>query len=131
MPQPSGRPVGVRSPGEAPARRALSPAVAVLLTERGNDAEAVTSRDDLADYTPDSMLMEIAHAEARVMVTSNVKDFRPIAAARLATGEGHPGVIFESGRTPGTRAATRGLADAIERVIEENPDGLGGTERWT
>ena len=108
----------------------LSHVIAQLLVERGHDAEAVTSRDDLADNTPDAQLMEIAHAEARVLVTNNIKDFRPLAAQRIASGQGHAGLILISSNTPRTRAANKPLADAIEQLMLDNPDGLPNSERW-
>ena len=89
-----------------------------------------TSRDDLADNTPDAQLMEIAHAEARVLVTNNIKDFRPLAAQRIASGQGHAGLILISSNTPRTRAANKPLADAIEQLMLDNPDGLPNSERW-
>jgi hypothetical protein len=108
----------------------LSHEIAELLVQRGHDAEAVTSRTDLANSTPDAQLMEIAHAEGRVIVTNNIKDFRPIAAQRIASGQGHSGLVLISPNTPRTRAATKHLADAIERALLANPDGLAGSERW-
>ena len=108
----------------------LSHEIAALLAERGHDAEAVTSRADLADNTGDAQLMEIAHAECRAMVTNNVKDFRPIAADRLAAGRDHAGLILVSAGTPRTRAANGTLADALERILLDNPGGLRNTERW-
>jgi hypothetical protein len=108
----------------------LSPRIAELLTERGSDAQAVISRRDLADNTPDARLMEIARREGRAMVTNNVKDGRPIAAERLASGQGHCGLILVGARTPRTKAAAEPLADAIEQVMRANPAGLADSERW-
>lgn len=108
----------------------LSHQIAQLLVERGHDAQAVTSQTDLADNTPDAQLVEIAHAEGRVMVTSNIKDFRPIAAHRIASGQGHAGLILVSSTTRRTKAANRPLADAIEQLMLANPHGLANSERW-
>ena len=108
----------------------LSHEIARLLVARGHDAVAVTSRVGLAANTPDEQLMDLAHAEGRVVVTNNVKDFRPIAAQRLASGQGHSGLILVAATTPRTKAATVPLADAIERLIGANPGGLSGSERW-
>jgi predicted nuclease of predicted toxin-antitoxin system len=108
----------------------LSHQIAQLLVERGHDAEAVTSRSDLADNTPDEQLLAIAHAEGRAMVTNNVKDFRPIAARRIASGQGHAGLILVSPNTPRTKAANAPLADALEHLVLANPDGLSDSERW-
>ncbi len=108
----------------------LSHEIASELVRRGIDAEAVTSREDLAGNTPDEQLMTLAHAEDRVIVTNNIKDFRPIAARRLLRGQGHAGLILVSPATPRTRAAVRPLADAIERLAREYPGGLADGERW-
>ena len=108
----------------------LSHEIATELCSRGHDAVAITSRPDLADNTSDPQVMTIAHGEGRVTVTNNVKDFKPIAAARLASGEGHSGLISVSSSVPRTKASVRHLADAIEQLIEANPDGLANSERW-
>lgn len=108
----------------------LSHDIAEILRSRGHDADAVTARDDLPDDLPDEEVMAVAHREGRVVVTNNVKDFRPLAADRLASGKGHAGLILVSPSTPRSKAANRPLADAIERLISSNPDGLTGTERW-
>lgn len=66
-----------------------------------------------------------------MVATSNTKDFRPIAADRLANGRGHSGLILVSSpNTPRSKAATTSLADAIEQLISSNPGGLAGSERW-
>ena len=76
------------------------------------------------------MILEIAAAEDRAVITKNVKNFRPLAAERLARGESHAGLIL----LPSTRMRARGavemLADAIEQILREHPDGLPATERW-
>ena len=107
----------------------LSPRIAELLRDRGHDAEAVADRRDLAGQS-DRVIFEIAVAEERVVITNNVKDVRPLAAERLARGEMHAGLIL----LPSTRIRTRGaverLADAIDQILREHPDGLPATERW-
>ena len=108
----------------------LSHEIARLLVARGHDAAAVTSRAGLPANTPDARLMEIAHAEGRAMVTNNVKDFRPIAAQRIAAGQGHSGLILVSSSTPRTKASNAPLAAALERLMLDNPNGLPDSERW-
>jgi predicted nuclease of predicted toxin-antitoxin system len=107
----------------------LSPWIAELLRDRGHDIQAVVDRRDLAGRT-DRVILEIATAEDRAVITNNVKDFRPLAAERLARGDSHAGVIL----LPSTRTRTRGavemLANAIEEILAEHPDGLLATERW-
>ena len=101
-----------------------------LLTDRGRDAASVSARDDLQDNAPDAEIKDTAHAEGRAVVTANVKDFRPIAAARLAAGQGHAGLILVSPNRRRNKAASKDLADAIEAVMTANPDGLADSERW-
>lgn len=108
----------------------LSHDIAEILKARGHDADAITARPDLADDMTDEQVMAIAHQEVRVVVTNNVKDFRPIAAARSASGKGHSGLILLSPNTKRTKAAGPALADAIEAVIQANPGGLAESERW-
>lgn len=76
------------------------------------------------------MILEIAAVEDRALITNNVKDFRPLAAERLARGESHAGLIL----LPSTRTRTRGavdmLASAIEQILRKHPDGMPATERW-
>ena len=107
----------------------LSPRIAELLRDRGHDVQAVVDRRDLAGRS-DRLILEVATAEKRVVITNNVKDFRPLAAERLARGESHAGLIL----LPSTRARTRGavemLANAIGQILREHPDGLAASERW-
>jgi predicted nuclease of predicted toxin-antitoxin system len=107
----------------------LSPRIAELLRNRGHDVQAVGERRDLAGRS-DRVILEAAVAEERAMITNNVKDFRPLAAERLARGESHAGLIL----LPSTRTRTRGaveiLADAIEQILHQHPNGLAATERW-
>jgi hypothetical protein len=65
-----------------------------------------------------------------VLALRRTRDFRPIAAQRIASGKGHSGLILVPASRPRNKASTRSLADAIERVIEANPGGLAGSERW-
>jgi predicted nuclease of predicted toxin-antitoxin system len=107
----------------------LSPRIAELLRDRGHDVQAVVDRRDLAGRS-DRVILEIAAAEDRAVITNNVKDFRPLAAERLARGEPHAGLIL----LPSTRTRTRGaveiLANAIEQILREHPGGMPATERW-
>jgi predicted nuclease of predicted toxin-antitoxin system len=107
----------------------LSPRIAELLRDRGHDVQAVVERRDLAGRS-DRVILEVGVAEGRAVITNNVKDFRPLAAERLARGESHAGLIL----LPSTRTRTRGavemLANVIEQILRERPDGMPATERW-
>ena len=107
----------------------LSPQIAVALRQRGHDVIAVVERSDLAGRS-DSLILEVAGSELRAVITNNVKDFRPLAAQRLARGQPHAGLILVPAARTRTRAAEAPLADAIESVMRRHPDGLTSSERW-
>ena len=107
----------------------LSPQIAVLLRQAGYDVVAVAERDDLVGRR-DRIVLEVAATEERAVITNNVKDFRPLAAEQLAQGRTHAGLILLPSKRTRTRAAIATLAEAIEKVLHDNPDGLAGAERW-
>ena len=107
----------------------LSPQIAVVLRQRGYDVVAAADRADLVGCS-DRVILEIASSEQRAVVTNNIKDFRPLAAERLARGQAHGGLILLPSSRTRTRAAVTALADATERVLREHPDGLHSGERW-
>jgi hypothetical protein len=103
--------------------------IAQTLRECALDVEAVSERSDLAE-APDREVMEVARREERAVVTNNIKDFRPIAAERLTSGQGHAGLILVPARRGRSRDATGVLADAIEGVMRAHPEGIPGAEHW-
>jgi hypothetical protein len=107
----------------------LSPQIAVLLRQAGYDVVAVAERDDLAGRS-DRSIFEAASSEQRVVVTNNIKDFRPLASEWLAQGRIHGGLILLPSSRTRTRNAVPALVAAIEGVLREHPDGLNGCERW-
>jgi hypothetical protein len=107
----------------------LSPQIAALLRERGYDVVAVADRAELIGSS-DSVLLEVASDERRAVITNNVKDFRPLAAERLARGRSHGGLILLPSSRARTRPSREHLADAIERVLRNHPDGLVSSEQW-
>jgi predicted nuclease of predicted toxin-antitoxin system len=107
----------------------LSPQIAALLRERGYDVVAVADRSELVGSS-DRSLMEVAATERRAVITSNVKDFRPLAAERLARGQTHSGLILLPSSRTRTRATVERIADAIENVFRSHPDGLVSSEQW-
>jgi len=108
----------------------LSPQIAALVRQAGYDVVAVAERDDLVGCS-DRVVLEIAATEERAVITNNVKDFRPLAAERLAQGRTHAGLILLPSKRTRTRAAVASLAGAIEKVLYDHPDGFAGGERWT
>lgn len=107
----------------------LSGQIAHLLHERGLNAQAVVERADLPQ-APDHEIMETASREERAVVTNNVKDFRPLAAERIADGRDHAGLILLPATRSRSRDAIGALADAIKAVMRAHPDGIPGAEHW-
>ena len=107
----------------------LSPQIAALLRRRGYDVVAVTDRTELIGSS-DRVLLEVASDERRALITNNVKDFRPLAAGRLARGQTHGGLILVPSSRARRRASVEHLADAIERVLRDHPEGLVSSEQW-
>lgn len=107
----------------------FSPQIARILRERGFDVEAVCERSDLAE-APDGDVLDSATRERRAVVTNDVKDFRPLVAERLASGQGHAGLILVPANRDRSRDATGALADAIEALMRARPDGIAGAEYW-
>lgn len=107
----------------------LSPRIAELLREAGHDVAAVGERAELIGSS-DAIVLEVATNENRAVITNNVKDFRPLAAERLAQGRSHGGLILVPSTRTRTRAAIAPLAAAVGKLLQENPDGLAGSERW-
>jgi len=107
----------------------LSSEIAARLRHAGYDLIAVAERPDLVG-SADSVLLDVATSEGRAVITNNVKDFRPLAAARLAQGQSHAGLILLPSNRSRTRSATTALASAIGDVLRDHPDGLEASERW-
>lgn len=101
----------------------------MLLCQRGFDVVAAADRTDLVGCS-DRTLLEVASSELRAVVTNNIKDFRPLATERLARGLSHAGLILLPSSRTRTRGAVGALADGIEAVLREHPDGLSSSERW-
>lgn len=107
----------------------LSGTIAKLLLDRGLDAQAVVERDDLRQ-APDHEVLETASREQRAVVTNNIKDFRPLAAERLADGRGHAGLILLPAARSRSRQATAAIAGALEALMRAHPEGIAGAEHW-
>jgi hypothetical protein len=107
----------------------LSAEIARELRRRGCDVEAVTERRDLVGST-DEQLLDLAGREDRAVITNNVRDFRPLAAQRLAQSRGHAGLILLPSRRARSRAAIGRLVSAVQAIMDANPDGIHNSERW-
>jgi hypothetical protein len=107
----------------------LSPLIARVLRERGLDVGSAAERSDLTEAS-DREVIDAATREQRAVVTNDAKDFRPLAAERLADGRGHAGLILVPAKRGRSRDATGMLADAIEGVMRAHPEGIPGAEHW-
>lgn len=84
--------------------------IARELRSRGHDAESV--HDAPGPGTSDEEVLAHALREGRAVVTENVRDYRPLSAARIAEGSGHAGLVFTTPRRwprsdPGPLIASR------------------------
>ena len=108
-----------------------SPAVAAHLRDRGHDAAAVKERADLIGL-PDEDLLRAATADARAVVTENVKDFAALHRLISAAGQRHSGLVFtHSRRFPrSARNHVRVLAGALAVLLDEHGTMLSEVESF-
>lgn len=98
------------------------PDLARDLCRKGRDVIAVAERADLRERD-DEGLLRAASAEHRVLLTENVKHFRPIAERLQGEGTAYVGLLFTSARTfPRARSQLRPLFAALDRYLAEHPD---------
>ena len=99
----------------------FSPLVSAELRSRGHDVVAIKEREEwqsLAD--PD--VVALARTEGRAVVTTNLRDFRPLHAELVAAGgEGHAGMLFVPTSFRLTRALTGQIVTALESRLAEYP----------
>lgn len=67
--------------------------IADALREQGGDVRAADEEREL-DGWEDELLLELATAEARIMVTLNVKDFARLVSEWAAAGTRHAGCLM-------------------------------------
>lgn len=97
-----------------------------LRDEHGHDVVAVAELDELRGL-PDADIFLAAQEEERVMVTENVRDFRPIAREWQAMGRVHFGLVLTTNRRfPRAHPRTAGrliraLSDLIEAETHHPP----------
>jgi NADPH-dependent 2,4-dienoyl-CoA reductase/sulfur reductase-like enzyme len=109
----------------------LSREVAEALRQRGHDVVAVTERREWVQLSDDAPI-EVAQAEHRAIVTNNLRDYRPRAAARVIAGSGHYGMVYVPGAYRRRRRDTGRIVSALEDVLRAHPgeDGLRNGETW-
>ncbi len=110
----------------------LTPAIARELRSRGHDVQAVAGHPD-REALSDLDLLLLARAEQRVVVTNNLRDFRPLHhEAILPGGAGHYGMIFIPGNYRRTKADTGRIITALEALLARYPgeNDLVNGETW-
>ena len=107
----------------------MPPAIAEALRDCGHRVVAVAERRDLRGR-PDQAIFVTAQAEGWVVVTENVVDYRPLAAAAMRAGRVYPGLIFTSNRAfPRANRRTAGRFVAALDAFLTTRDEISG-EHW-
>lgn len=110
----------------------LSPAIARELATRGLDVQAVAGHPEW-EALPDAETLALAWTERRVIVTNNVRDFRPLhVEAVMLGGPGHFGMIFMSGNFKRTKNDFGRIIAALEAKMAQYPGDkdLANAEDW-
>ena len=79
--------------------------IARELRARGHDATSVHEAPGRG--TLDEEVFDHARSEGRAVVTENVRDYRPLAEALLAAGDGHAGLVFTTDKALAARRSRR------------------------
>jgi hypothetical protein len=110
----------------------LSSAIARELRARGHDAAAIAGSPD-REALSDPEVLALARAGHRTVVTSNLRDFRPLHHGAITPGgSGHYGMIFIPGSYRRTRADTGKIITALEALLTRHPGekDLADGEAW-
>jgi predicted nuclease of predicted toxin-antitoxin system len=110
----------------------LSPAIARELRERGHDVLAVADHPGWVAFS-DPEVMALARTERRAVVTSNLRDYRPLYAEAITPGgPGHFGMIFMLGTYRRTKEDTGRIIAALKAKLTEYPgdEDLASGECW-
>jgi predicted nuclease of predicted toxin-antitoxin system len=99
----------------------LSPEIARQLRNRGHDVVAVGEHPDLKGRS-DHVHFACLADEQRVIVTQDLRDFRPLLAAAMRTGTPTYGLICVSRRFQPSGAQCGRLVRALDHFLERNPD---------
>jgi predicted nuclease of predicted toxin-antitoxin system len=109
----------------------LDPEIAKQLRRRGHDVEAIAGSENAG--VSDRDVIALAAAQRRALVTNNVRDFMPIHAAILRSGESHAGMVFTDDRSMPRGRHTVGLfTKTLDRFLSEHPadDVLANSVAW-
>lgn len=109
-----------------------SPRIAQQLRRRGHEVVSVSERAELIGLS-DSVLLRVAGAERRAIVTENVADFVELTRQFAASDEEHYGLIFtSSSRLPRSRATVGIFVRELARFLQARPgdDALLSQVHW-
>ena len=110
----------------------LSPAIARELCARGHDAQAVAGHPEW-EALSDPQVMTLARTERRVIVTNNVRDYRPLHVEAVTPGgQGHFGMIFMSGNYRRSKKDIGRITADLEAKLTQYPGekDLADAEEW-
>ncbi len=99
--------------------------------EQGLDAPIAGHPDREALSDPD--VLALARAEHRAIVSSNLRDFRPLHNEAITPGgAGHFGMIFMPGSYRRTKADTGKIIASLETILTQYPGAadLADGEAW-
>lgn len=107
-----------------------SPEVAHQLRARGHDVDAVAARPELVTLE-DDVLLDVAAADRRALMTEDVRDFMYEHRRRIAEGRTHYGIVFTS-RFSRRKERIGGLIAAIAAFLDARPedDALRNEVAW-
>jgi hypothetical protein len=88
------------------------------------DIEVVRVHQLDLDNTEDEVIFEFAMNAGYIIVTANVRDFRPLQTAWIEAEKVFPGVIYVS------RNKYRNPDLIIQRIVEVESDPIEGSEWW-
>jgi hypothetical protein len=110
----------------------LSPAIARAPRARGHGVEAIKEHPDGARQ-PDLEVVALARTEHRAIVTTKLREFRPLHAELITLDSaGHSGFVFVSVTFRLTKAAVGLLVTALEAKLAayHGEDDLANGETW-
>jgi len=102
-----------------------SPVLAVELRARGHDVVSIQDPGHAAAAgASDAEVLAAAQAEERVLVTENIRDYRPLEVGLVAGGSHHAGLVYTSNRRfPRGDPATLGrLVRALDALLGDGQD---------
>ena len=110
----------------------FAPAIARALRERGHDVEAVAEQPEWRAFS-DADVLDVGRRERRAVVTSNLRDYRPMHRDLVSGGgAGHAGVVFVPTTYRLTKDDSGRLVTALEAVLRTYPgdEDLANGEAW-